>query len=168
MEIKIKRVFNIFNPRVYPYLILIDAFWLYSFVSSLYESESSVEWFVVQPFYFMVLNLGFVWIFTLSYPRSFSICDGTIKWSERKTLFSRHWYGHSRRWVKVDYYVFDVKKIEANQNPIERFFNVGRITFSGRVEFDAGYDTDRIKIKDKYTLYGVKKFSEFKKEYCDK
>lgn len=68
-------------------------------------------------------------------------------------------------WLRVNYTVSDVKDIEFHQNAFERIFNVGRLSFSGKATATAERDFDRVDPKNSFKIYGIKKFSSFRKSF---
>ena len=64
-------------------------------------------------------------------------------------------------WCKVGYSVTDLYDIEFRQSFIEKIFDIGRISFRGRVTREAKH-LDRIKEKDRFTIGGIRHFSSFK------
>lgn len=72
------------------------------------------------------------------------------------------------RWLKISYSVSNVHSIEFHQNPIEKIFDIGHISFQGDAVFSAKRDIDRIKEKDLFTIYGIRNFAEFKLNFQSK
>jgi hypothetical protein len=68
-------------------------------------------------------------------------------------------------WRKVSYSVSSIHDIVFHQNFIEKFFNIGHISFKGKALFTAKKDLDRITEKNMFTLYGIRNFSEFKLKF---
>ncbi len=72
------------------------------------------------------------------------------------------------RWLKISYSVSNVHNIQFHQNPIEKMFDVGHISFQGDAVFVAKRDVDKIKEKDSFTIYGIRNFEEFKLNFQSK
>ena len=157
-KFKLNRFFNIFNPNVYMFLIIINAFLLISGVYLFFTKEFS---FVSYIDTVVLGNILIIAVCTLLCPKIFFISKKTIE-------FDTYEYKEPRSGIirttglgllKVSYCVSEIKDIE--------LFNVGHISFSGKASFTAKRDLERIRAKDRFVIYGIRKFSDFKQNFSD-
>ena len=70
--------------------------------------------------------------------------------------------------VRVDYTVMNIRDLKFEQNSIEKLFNAGHISFTGRVfENSDSLYSDDINPKTSFTFYGLTDFKNTKKEVCN-
>ena len=94
-------------------------------------------------------------------PKTIVISKEMVKFEDYINMRPEHIHGNGFWWLKVSYSVSEIKEIQFHQNVIEKTFNVGHISFSGKATFTAKRDIDRIKEKDTFIIYGIKNFSDF-------
>ncbi len=155
---KLNRFFNIFNPNVYSYAIVIASISLIYFIISIINRE------MFEDFSFRPFIAGIIFLITVEAahrPGKISIYNGFMDFDDYTLL--RYGSGKGFWWVKIRYSVSDIYDMEFHQNFIEKMFDVGHIYFKGKAMFTASRDVDRIKEKDNFTIYGVKNFEEFKR-----
>ena len=68
-------------------------------------------------------------------------------------------------WLKVSYSVTNVENVEFKQNFLERLFDLGHVSFDGKATFTAKRDMERIEPPERFTVYGISHFSQFKDEF---
>ena len=96
-------------------------------------------------------------------PTKLYVNEGELKFR----LWTRvHSSGFTRRNYsrRVYYHTKRISKIEFKQNFIEEIFDVGHIVFSGYTEYIARRETEDVYERKKYTIYGIRNFSAFRKE----
>lgn len=151
MTVKLKRIFNLFNPTYWiPGAVLLV-------VLLIWKGDES---FAVR----VSLDITILMIYLLAlldFPKSFSIEKGTVRYNDRVRIRA---FGHGRGGisVRVDYTVRRVGDVEFRQNFVEKLFNVGRMRFCGSTSFDAKERwEDRIPDRKKHVFYGIPHFDEF-------
>ena len=155
---RLNRVFNIFNPKVYRYLLAMNAFLLAWFVYCISIAKIAVgEWI----FAFVLVNLLITPNLLLHCPKKFFFHKGTAEFEDYISMRPRSVVTTSFWWLKVSYTVTGIRRLEVRQNAFERLFDVGRVSFSGEVTVTAKRDTHRIEIKDTYLICGIRNFSAF-------
>lgn len=164
---KTNRIFNAFNPIVYKNMVLVAVFALLVFITDLFYKSHDL-WFLI--------GILLVFVVVVFFDRVLH-CPSRIEWTNNVVFFNdhisikKHIGRGGRVWRKVSYTVYDVYKIEFRQNSIERRFNVGRVSFSGHMTFEAKKDAELINPKSEFCIYGIKDFSHFKTEFskikCD-
>lgn len=94
-------------------------------------------------------------------PKEFEILGDRIEYSTYKRLIisspSRR-KGYFPR-VKVHYTITDVKIASLCQTPLEKLFDIGRITFTGKITFTSNKYLDKIPPCNCFPAYGIKNFS---------
>ena len=154
MTVKLKRIFNLFNPPSWiPGAVLLV-------VLLIWRGDES---FVVR----VSLDITILMIYLLAlldFPKSFSIEKGTIQYTDRVRI---RVFGHrGGKSLRVNYTVRRVRDMEFCQNFVEKLFNVGHIRFRGSTSFDAKERwEDRVPDRKKHVLYGT--FLEQIKDHMD-
>ena len=154
MTIKLRRVFNLFNPTYWiPWFVLLAVLLIWR------GDESLVVRVSLDIIVLMIYLLSL-----LDFPGSFSIEKGTIQYTDRVRIpIFEH--GKGRINVRVKYTVRRVRDVEFRQNFVERLFNVGHMRFRGSTSFDAKEKwEDRIPGRKKHVLYGIPHFHEFQEQ----
>lgn len=163
-EIKLKRIFNVLNFKCYHMIYLSLAAVLIYGIVMLEKGEGSVLlWLGVAA---LAMLLGY-FMDMVSCPKRLKIYGDTVEFSMLKSISRKISFGHVHGWspVRVYYRIEDISNVVFEQNFVERIFDAGHISFSGKVSIEAKRDEDRIKIHDKYYIYGISNFSKFKKEF---
>ncbi len=163
-EIKLKRIFNVLNFKCYHMIYLSLAAVLIYGIVMLEKGEGSVLlWLGVAA---LAMLLGY-FMDIVSCPKRLKIYGDTVEFSMLKSISRKISFGHIRGWspVRVNYRIEGISNVVFEQNFVERIFDAGHISFSGKVSIEAKRDEDRIKIHDKYYIYGISNFSKFKKEF---
>lgn len=160
---RLNRFFNIFNPKVYRYLVLINCFLLTWILYCLYIDKIAVaEWI----FAFILVNLLIVPNLLLHCPKKFFFYKGTAEFEDYVSMRPRGIMSTNFWWLKVSYTVTNIQQPEFHQNAFEKLFDVGRVSFSGETTFTAKRDVDRIIPKERHLICGIQHFSDFKKAHC--
>ena len=163
-EIKLKRIFNVLNFKCYHMIYLsLAADLIYGIVMLVKREGSFLLWLGVAA----LAMLSSYFIDMVSCPKRLKIYGDTVEFSMLKSISRKISFGHVRGWnpVRVHYRIEDISNVVFEQNFVERIFDAGHISFSGKVSIEAKRDEDRIKIHDKYYIYGISNFSKFKKEF---
>ena len=140
-EYRLNRIFNVFNAKVYRFLILINIFivlagiWFYVFY----------KFRVFEIIFFAVVaNLVTITSFVFHCPKSLSVSGKSFLFDDYIRLRPEFVHGTGFWWLKVSYSVTDIKNVKFHQNPIEKIFNVGHISFLGNASFSAKRDIERM------------------------
>ena len=165
----ISRFFNaLTDPKKYWWLILINVALAFFEICNHIGPNDSV--------YVRISVIACVEIIALSdmilhSPKAFSLSCGALFFDEydrirpQKSAFvislGKFW------WLKISYTVTEIKNVEFHQNAFEKLFNVGRISFCGKATYTAKRDTDSIKEKYAFTIYGISNFSIFKSKFLN-
>lgn len=151
---KLKRVFNIFSARVYVYLLL----WAATCTTIAIINQSNLITALAG------LSSTVVLLVYLTYccPAKLFITENTIEFTDYHYIRPRFVGGNWPWLVKVDYYVESINNLELHQNAIERLFDVGHISFNGQAHLEAKRDVDRVKVKERFVIFGISNFSAFK------
>ncbi len=159
-RIRLARVFNVFNPKVYRHILSACLFFVaVLLMDNVFDTNPEYEyaWGVA------VFIIGIQFFNIMFCVKYLEAKDGCFVFSEyvltKHESFIRQ---RRRRRVKVEFHVDNVKKVDFSQNFIEKAFNVGRISFEGDVRFYADKYQDRIAPPEKFTIYGIKNFDRFK------
>ena len=161
---RLNRFFNIFNPKVYKYLLAINLLSVVWFVYRISLDKASVmEWF----FTMAIVNLIIIPVMVLHCPKKLFLYRGTAEFDDYITMWPKEFVATGFWWLKVSYTVTEIEEIQFRQNAFEKLFNTGRISFSGETTFTAKRDEDRIKIKEPFVICGIRNFSEFQKTHSE-
>lgn len=163
-EYRLSRIFNIFNSKVYKYLILINVFMVVVGICFYSSDKSSVTEII---FSFVIVNSFTIMSFVLHCPDSFTVIGKSLGFDDYIRLRPEFIHGKSFWWLKVSYSVTEIKDIEFHQNAIEKIFDVGHVSFSGNATFSAKRDLERIPDKNDFVIYGIKHFSQFKTSFLN-
>ena len=156
---RLNRVFNIFNPKVYRYLLAMNAFLLAWVVYCISIAKIAVgEWI----FTFVLVNLLITPNLLLHCPKKFFFHKGTAEFEDYISMRPKGIMSTNFWWLKVSYIVEEITEIEFRQNAFERLFDVGRISFSGKTTFTAKRDIARITVKQPFIICGIRNFTEFR------
>ncbi len=151
------------RPGTYIWLCLLNIVlvsWL------IWSNKSSVQ---VGIGVVVLANIFAILAMLFYFPKRLSVGGGTVEFDEYIEMkpsvpsFVRIRGGLWR--LKVSYSVCQIKNVEFGQNPVEKLFDVGHVSFGGKATFTAKRDVDRIEEKDTFTIYGIKHFSKFKAEF---
>ncbi len=158
--VKLNRFFNIFNPKVYKITLFTIAIFLVFGIYLICTGKSSFAVYAVSSIILVTINALSI---GLHCPKKLFIGKDTIEFEDYRSVRPR--YMRVKKgfwWLKVGYSVSNIKDIEFHQNFIEKIFDVGHISFSGKATFFAKRDVDRIKEQDTFVIYGIKNFSHLK------
>lgn len=160
---RLKRLFNLCNPKEYGRLLLLNV------VIIVFQFFFAKESIPVGVSILVLVNVLSV-MGTIRYsPKMLSFHRDGIEFDQYVRLKPNHsgffvtrgvWW-----WRKVHYTVSDVNHIDFRQSFIEKIFDVGHISFRGKATWIAKKDLDRIKEKDTFTLYGIPHFTLFRAEH---
>lgn len=163
--IKLRRSFNLLNTSIWKELGFIFCGILVLFVILFFISMPDTDQ------RFIKLGVGVIVMFPIVVIVRMLFEPSKMFFDEKGVRFSVY---HSirvfgkNRLVKVDYDVIGLKDVEFSQNLIEKYFDVGHITFSGAVYFEAKRHEERIKPKTRFAIYGIPNFSRFIEEFPHK
>ena len=161
---RLNRIFNIFNEKVYMYLILTNIFILIAGISFNSFDKSSIAEFISI---FVIINAITIISLVFHCPDSFTVIGKSLEFDDYISLRPEFRYGKGFWWLKVSYSVTEIKNVEFHQNVIEKIFDVGHISFSGKATFSAKRDLERIPDKNDFVIYGIKHFSQFKTSFLN-
>lgn len=164
-KVKLNRFFNIFNPKVYNILILLNIMFLIWGIYLFFTGKQSVSIYIASA---VTANIIMAAIMVYHCPKVLVIGNDTLKFDDYFNIHPKHIRVEGFCWLKVSYSVTELKDIQFHQNVVEKFFNVGRISFTGKATFTSKRDLDRIKEKDTFVIYGIKNFSDFKLNFLNK
>ena len=158
--VKLNRFFNIFNPKVYKITLFTIAIFIVFGIYLICTGKQSFAVYAVSAIILVMMNVLSI---ELHCPKKLLIGKDTIEFEDYHNVRPRNRHIRSGFWwLKVSYSVSDIKDIEFHQSFIEKIFDVGHISFSGKATFFAKRDIDRIKEQDTFVIYGIKNFSHFK------
>ena len=167
MKVRLSRIFGIFHPYGAVSSALTAFMMAFLFFGIISEPENQSPKKIFTAILFAVaVGFAIIAFSTLIFPKELVIDKDSI--SYRAYSFQRH-SGVSfvrTRGIphRVDFCVSRIRTVEFRQNAVERFFDVGRIRFSGNTCFESKYyEDDDINVK-LHTVCGIKSFSLFKKE----
>lgn len=165
-EFRLNRFFNIFNPKVYITLIILDAVLLISGIYQYLTKDFSLISYIESA---ALGNVVVIVIHSLLCPKKVLISKDTIEFDDYQYIEPHNGVIRTRGlgWLKISYCVSQIKDIALHQNFIEKLFNVGRISFSGKARFTAKRDLEKVREKDRFVIYGIRRFSEFKRNFSD-
>ena len=154
----VSRFFSfLFSPMKIIFFILMNVCLIATLVSIGLEA---VLWgILILPCIDVIVFLIFTQKTSKSFEQEKCVLTFTDEVILRRTILSR------ARYVRVKYTVLEVEDVVFTQNFIEKIFDVGRVSFSGRYLFDAGKHQDRIRERHRFKIRGIKNFSKFKNEF---
>ena len=155
---RLNRFFNIFNPKVYKFLIVLNGILLVWGIYLISANKQSVCVYIAS---IAFGNIIAATTMVFHCPKTIVISKEMVKFEDYINMRPEHIHRNGFWWLKVSYSVSEIKEIQFHQNVIEKTFNVGHISFSGKATFTAKRDIDRIKEKDTFIIYGIKNFSDF-------
>lgn len=106
------------------------------------------------------------WLFcTLFRPKQLSVYQGRLRFEARVGVHDR--FRRGGRLVRVTYEVSEIRELAFHQNPLERLFDVGHISFSGEAILDTprAADLARLCSPKSFVIYGIPNFSLFQLEF---
>ncbi len=155
------RLFNFLNPKFYRTFFLLLAFFV---IGGLLILPSKKDPWFVYPLSAATVSLIYCISRLLHFSKGVTLEAGRLRFCDYVSV-SYRWGGKRRfRHVKVEYTVWDIRDLEFHQTPIERRFDVGHISFSGRCEFRAARDAELIEAPERFEIYGIRDFSAFEYE----
>lgn len=166
MQVKLNPLWNVFNKGVWVRLIA-SAIFFFLFVWAATYTGNFGSLVVVGVF----LGGWNVVLLFLYYPSSFELWEGTLSYchshSARMTFGSKN-----RKRIRMILTVNQIEAVELKQNALERVFNTGRVTFTGRCEVEFLHDysdfyKNQVILPVYHTFYGIKKFDKFRNEIYD-
>ena len=160
---KINRFCNVlFNPRV-------NIYWIIPFlVLAVWTLTFSKELMIIATVCSVVVDAFKMFFWFLHSPKEFVINEKMIKYYEFIIYRPMSFVivkPHVLFLLKVNYTVLNYRNVTFHQNFIEKIFDIGHIRFEGDVTFTAKRDEDRIKVKKRPGIYGIKHFEQFKKQF---
>lgn len=155
---RLNRLFNIFNPKVYKYLLSVNALLLVWGIIGISLDKVATREFVCL---IVIVNLITIPIMIVHCPKRLFFYRGTAEFDDYISMKPKGIMSTNFWWLKVSYTVTEIKQIQFRQNVFEKLFDVGRIFFSGETTFTAKRDEDRIQIKEPFVICGIRNFSEF-------
>lgn len=161
MEIKLKRVFNLFRMESMMFLLIIVLFLSFSVISSDDKVVSCLS--IIFAF---VCFLSFI---PMAYCKKMNIEKGKITYIKRVLRKKMSDSGFSigvrrgNNTVKALHIVMDIEKIEFKQNMIEKIFNTGHIIFIGKTDI-VHEDCVLLPRIEKHRIYGIPNFDGFCQE----
>jgi len=162
LDIKLCRVFNIFNKRNYKTLWISAPVFLIFIIWGWISGKTPPGISIPSVLLAYFISLLIMMIYS---PKRLVLYDDCAKFCDFVNMPPKHGTHRGYFPLKVQYYISDISETEFHQTPIEKLFNAGHVVISGKVTFEAKRDLDRIKVQDKYYIYGIRNFSEFKKEF---
>ena len=164
-EIKLNRLFNIFNFKYYKTAAIFNGLLILILVFSRIN-DPYVNYYLSKMDVAVIVAVNLIMLVTtiLNCPKKFFFDGSKFEFEERESV--RVYPGKGGlRWVKVSYCVREITGVEFRQNPIEKMFNVGRVLFSGKATYTANRYVDRINERDTFIICGIKNFDKFKKRF---
>lgn len=152
-KIRLARIFNIFNPNsLKGYALFLLVFIAFTLLLDRFTLRDSITFFVL----FIISNI----FLTRRRPKYLEAIDGRFVFQEIVLVKPNRLVKAMR--VRVEYHVSEASDFEFSQNPIEKAFNVGHISFSGQTTFYANRFPDLVTPPERFTIYGIKNFDRFK------
>ncbi len=161
-KIRLNRLFNIFSPKMYKFLLVINSVLLILGIYFICVNKQSI---IIYLSSVALVNIIAVVNIVLHCPKTILINKEMAEFDDYINMRPRYLHGNGFWWLKVSYSVTDIKDIQFYQNVIEKIFNAGHISFSGKAVFTCKRDIDRVKERDKFVVYGIKNFSCFKQNF---
>ena len=164
LKIRLKRKYNVFNSKVYKVLLGINAIILFFILFLAFTDASELE--VIIPTTILA-NIIMAVYMVCHCPKELVICDGRMEFDDHVSSPPELTFLRVRGfwWVKVSYSVSEITRIEFCQNKIEKRFDTGHISFSGKATFSAKRNLHRVRERDAFVIYGIGNFSDFQKEF---
>jgi len=157
-KFRLNRFFNIFNPNVLKAIAYYNVISLILLIFFALTDGNIIVWL----FCIILINTVTVSDLVLHCPKEILFRGNYATFNDYVHMPKKHVHRRGITWLRVTYYVTEIKDVRFHQNAFEKLFNVGHISFSGKAEFEAKRDVDRIKSKEYFTIYGLKNFSRFK------
>ena len=161
-RIRLARVFNVFNPKVYRHILSSCVFFIAVFLLfNVFATNPEYE-----DFWGVAVFIIGIQFFNIMYCTKYlEVNEGCFTFSEY--VIVKYRYGgfirpKYRKRVKVEFRVDNVTKVDFSQNFVEKAFNVGRVSFEGETKFYADKYLDLISPPERFTIYGIKNFDRFK------
>lgn len=156
--VKLWRIFNVFS--VAPVTLVLSIALYVAFVAitfafaSLDAAVASVATATLFFCAYRFLNL-------ILKPKEIWLQNGVAEFTERRLVRRLYGKGYELPPRRIDYRVENVRDIEFHQNAIERFFNVGRVSFSGDINVRMNEDcmSSKIRIPERIVICGIRNFS---------
>ena len=160
---KLNRFFNvIFNPTMNKWLILAN---IVMIIWNILSNKGSI---VVDIACILIVNGMMILDMLFHSPKKIISNGEVIEFAGYIIKRKKFRFGIKKGeiiWNKVSYSVLDIKEIQFHQNFIEKMFDIGHISFCGRAVWMAISGDDGIKKKDRFEIYGIKRFSDFKARF---
>ena len=162
VKIKLRRIFNVFHSRVYLWMLMYASiFAVYMIVSIRNDINDPLISLGVALFCISLAMQDVV----LHCPKYLLIFEKRVEFEDYINMRPKNRMGKGFWWLKVHYSVSEIHDVEFHQNAIERLFNVGHISFSGKAIVTAKRDVDRIPEKDRFVIYGICNFYDFQRDF---
>lgn len=164
-NIKVNRLFNITQRKLYRTYVWLLAVFLMALVLYIFTDKVSIE----RLFFCFVFCVVYLTVVLLSYPKRIEVTPGSAKVVYRHSLQSLLRYGRIAGTFsnyKTQKTVYNIKSIEYMQSPFEKRFSVGRMCFIGDVM--TIQDETPFVEEGEITIYGVMDFentSEWMKDF---
>ena len=163
--VKLKRIFNLFNPIIWKEAGIIYGFCAIFLVILYFVGASDGDHTILQLGVFLIVTFPIVLgVMLFSAPKKLMYDEKGVRFSVYQSVR----VFKNNRLVKVDYDIVGLKDIQFSQSKFEKLFGFGHISFSGAVYFEAKRYADRIKPKSNFSIYGIPEFSKFIEEFPHK
>lgn len=153
--------FNIFNPKVYTLGLIVFVFFAAMSVCTI---GYSIGIFITDIIVLILLTIIIAFIGVSHSPHNVEIHPNRIDFNDYAYYIPNGLsFGTKRKiFVKIHCSVFNAEQFELKQNSIEKRFDIGHITFSGKLIVSC---EEEFKLRNKgsnFSIYGIKNFSKFK------
>ena len=164
LKIGLKQKYNMLNPKVYKVMLSLNAIFLFFVLFSVFTDASGLVGIIPAA---IAANIILAIYMVCHCPRELLVCDGAVEFDDHVSSPPELTFLRVRGfwWVKVSYSVSEITEIEFCQNKIEKRFNTGHISFSGKATFFAKRNLHRVKERDRFVIYGIGNFSDFQKKF---
>ena len=164
LKIGLKRKYNIFNPKVYKVMLSLNAIFLFFILFSVFTDASGLAGIIPAA---IAANVILAVYMVCHCPKELVVGDGCMEFDDHVSSPPEMTFLRVRGfwWVKVSYFVSEITRMEFCQNKIEKRFDTGHISFSGKAVFSAKKNLHRVKEIDAFVIYGIGNFSDFQKEF---
>ena len=168
MTVRLFRIFNVFSKEGATYAVFLGLFIIISLTGGTTAeigSHSEKTAYILTSSFWLLAFLFFVFI--IIFPGKLFISENTVcyKRSVRLRRIDASFIVKNRVSRRVSFTVSNIRDIEFLQNPIERFFNVGRLRFSGDTEYEGNIPYSfEVPEREYHTVCGIPNFRQFQKD----
>lgn len=160
--LKLKPLFNIFNPKVYsPFLLLFSVIILNGAVLF---SKGKFE-FPVYPLAGATVLFLLTFILCSYCPQKITVSKSAVEFEDHIRIRPKYRRSKGFHFQKVYFTVSNPYHIQYHQNPIEKLFDIGHISFCGNARFTANKNLEEIEAPPVFRIYGIPHFSSFKENF---